>query len=432
MRALLLIIALLLSSLNPSHTEAFNDHVRTTEALIHSQTATLSGTVNIPFTLYIGDDITELTDPVKNVYFTLSGLYTGSGSFTVGLDSNVPSQRTYTLPSVVVPTPFEVLYQDVQQIISPTSPGTYAYTLNVIPSGLTVTGFGVRVTETHRYKVDECYDGSTQKIRTSEALIANQLGATTSLLSTPFTIYIGDDLKTVPNALKSVYFTATGLYTGAGTLTFNLDGNGGSQRVYTLPTVSAPTPFEVLYKDPTTVINPTSSGTYAYTLNMTPSGLTLTGLSIRVTETHRYIPPECGSGFPISGELTSAVFDTTGQADGPIYHSIMWKGVLGGAGADEGKVRFQLATSDCANGATNAPTCTTGTWTFLGGDACSTLDYFDAPTAGTPVEIKNPSCQSTFNNKRYFKYKVQICSADCSVEGVSSPRVDDVVVSWAP
>lgn len=125
------------------------------------------------------------------------------------------------------------------------------------------------------------------------------------------------------------------------------------------------------------------------------------------------------SGLTPTATLTSSLFDsaTTGGAG---YNSIMWVGTTG-----TGKVRFQFATSDSNS----------GPWTYIGGTACDTNNWFDAPTSGTPVEITGSvsGCQTAFNNKRYYRYKVQLCSsADCSTGGTTSPVVSKIVVNWVP
>ncbi len=131
----------------------------------------------------------------------------------------------------------------------------------------------------------------------------------------------------------------------------------------------------------------------------------------------------------VSGDLISAVFDTASSSDGPAYNSIMWQGVLAGAGQNEGKVRFQLAASDCSNGATNYPTCSVGSWSYIGGTTCAAGDWYDPGGPDIPAEI---GCFASFNNKRYYRYKLQICSGDCAARGTSSPRVDEVVVNYSP
>jgi hypothetical protein len=120
------------------------------------------------------------------------------------------------------------------------------------------------------------------------------------------------------------------------------------------------------------------------------------------------------SNLPVSGTLTSVVFDTTGIADGPAYNSITWKG-----NANGGTVRFELATSDSSS----------GPWTFIGGPTCGSGDWYSS-TAPESVEI---TCNAAnHNNKRYYRYKVQLCSLDCTNPNTTTPQIDDVIVNWSP
>lgn len=160
----------------------------------------------------------------------------------------------------------------------------------------------------------------------------------------------------------------------------------------------------------------TGGATYCFRLNdnLTPSRMVYS----------QYAKVQLASGLAVSGSLDSAVFDTfttTGAGQGPAYNSIMWKGTEG-----TGKVRFQFATSESASGA----------WSFIGGPTCGASDWYDTGTSGVgggpgvPVEI---SCSPTnHNNQRYYRYRIQLCSLDCSASGVTSPVVSDVVVNFAP
>ncbi len=151
-----------------------------------------------------------------------------------------------------------------------------------------------------------------------------------------------------------------------------------------------------------------------YCFRVTNSGATSgTGYGFVYSQ---YATADISSGLTPTGDLISAVFDTTGVADGPAYNSIMWKGTAG-----TGKIRFQLATSPND----------TGPWTYRGGASCDNTTWYDAPTSDSPVEI---TCANDYhNNDRYFKYKIQVCSnTDCSTSGVTSPVVTDVVVNWSP
>ena len=142
------------------------------------------------------------------------------------------------------------------------------------------------------------------------------------------------------------------------------------------------------------------------------------------------LKPTAPVPLSISGAVTSSVFDSTGFSPGGGYNSIFWKGTMGTG--NTGKVRFQFAGSDCLNGATNAPTCTVGVWSYIGGATCATGDWFDPGAPNITVELKGATCQTVWNNKRYFKYKVQICSNDCVTAGLYSPTVTGIVVNLAP
>jgi hypothetical protein len=84
-------------------------------------------------------------------------------------------------------------------------------------------------------------------------------------------------------------------------------------------------------------------------------------------------------------------------------------------------VRLKIATSNSAN---------PGTWAYLGsGCTEASTDWFDVDQ-NLPQEIK---CYSNHNNKRYFRYKVQLCAeTTCATSGSGTPRVDNVIISWSP
>lgn len=137
----------------------------------------------------------------------------------------------------------------------------------------------------------------------------------------------------------------------------------------------------------------------------------------------RYARATVQAGLPATGELTSIVFDTQ-VPDGAIFNSIMWRGTEG-----SGRVKFQLATANSE----------AGPWNYVGydGATCGTSFWYDTGLSGSgggpgkPTEIL---CAKDYHtNHRYFRYKVQICSAsDCSSSGSTSPSVDDIVVNWSP
>ncbi len=119
----------------------------------------------------------------------------------------------------------------------------------------------------------------------------------------------------------------------------------------------------------------------------------------------------------VTSVLTSSIFDTE-LGSGAAYNSIMWKGTLGAENV--GKVRFQLAASN-----SSTPT----SWDYYGGSSCGAQDWFDATTPDVAVELK---CPTLFNNMRYYRYKVQLCSGDCTTAGELTPTVTDIIVNWTP
>ena len=271
---------------------------------------------------------------------------------------------------------------------------------------------------------------AANQIKSTEIHITQSDAAVSSATSSSFSLYIGDNLSGVSTPMKSAHIAISGVYTGNGTLAAQLNSNAATAQTFTLPNVgSAPTPFEILYKDPTNTINPQSAGTYTYTLNLNPSGITIYGLGVKAVETHRYKPPSCAAGYPATGTLMSSTFDTS-IANGAAYNWLMWQGTLPASTV----VGLQLATSNCANGDTNPPSCNNGVgWQYYGdtnGDGtCGASEYYE-PIAGTSAEIV---CRATHNDQRYFRYKARLCSAaDCASGGANTPTVDDIVVNWSP
>ncbi len=125
------------------------------------------------------------------------------------------------------------------------------------------------------------------------------------------------------------------------------------------------------------------------------------------------------------GNITSVTYDTT-YASGVNYNSIMWKGSLNGG---SGTVEFQLATSNCSNGADDpnnedgvGAACDHGSWSFKGPDGTSGTTYI--ATESRPVPIVG----SYHVNHQYYRYKLFLRRNS----GESAPTVTDVVVNWSP
>lgn len=119
---------------------------------------------------------------------------------------------------------------------------------------------------------------------------------------------------------------------------------------------------------------------------------------------------------PISGTVQSSPIDTTATA--PAYNSIMWTGTSG-----TGKVRFQIASAPAA----------TGPFSFVGGPTCSAADWYDPGAPSTPSDLGVCANSQSINGNRYFEYKIQLCSnSDCATNGLTSPDVTGVYISWSP
>jgi len=394
------------------------DQVKTNQNLVFSSSAAVTTQQNATINLYIGDNLAGVSTPIKSVYLVASGVYTGSGTLDFTIDGDPATTQTFNLPNVgTTPTSFEFIYEDPSNKMNPSSAGEYSYPLAMTPSGVTLYGFAVKMTETHQYAPGSCPDGTTDKVKTNESLVMSLNEPVSSTQTGTVSLYVGDNLSGVSSPTKSLYFVATGVYTGAGTLAFTLDNDSGTTQSFTLPSVgTTPTPFELIYKDPSNIIDPVSAGEYTYPISVTPSGVTVYGLGVRMVETHQYVPASCG-GLQPYGDLISSVFDTD-VANGVGYNSILWKGTLG-----TGKVRFQLAGSNSAS----------GPWTYVGsgdGISCNVSGWYEMnPNVSQELHV----CSGEFNNKRYYRYKIRICSnTDCTTSGVTSPVVDDVVINWAP
>ena len=390
--------------------------VKTLDFYAYDSDTAISSSTTQDFTISIGDAVTGIPTPVKSAQFTVRGVYTGGGTLELTIDS--ANSETFTLPSVGSATPFSLLYEDTASIIAPTATGDYTYTLGITPSGVTLYGFSATLDLTHEFQPPPCPDGppENEKVKSANFYIYDSETAVSTIQSTDFSIYIGDDISGITDPIKSALFTITGVYTGSGTVRLTVDGS--SAQTFTLPPVSAAaTPFSLLFEDTENIMSPTTAGTYTYTFALLPTTVTLYGLSATLTLTYQHKPPTC-QAYPIVGELTSAVFDTTGMAAGAAYNSILWNGSFQ---SGTGKVRFQLATS-------GSPT---GPWNYIGGGTCTNADWYDPGFPDTPVEI---TCAPTHhNNDRYFRYKVQLCSAnDCIATGYNTPRIDEVVVNWSP
>ena len=123
-----------------------------------------------------------------------------------------------------------------------------------------------------------------------------------------------------------------------------------------------------------------------------------------------------------TGELVSAIFDTQIlKVAAP--NAILWQGIK----PTDTSVKFQIASSNCSNGAVNPPACDSDVgWTnkFIG--LLGTSDsYYEPIGPNEPVSIN----LAHHNNKRYIRYKAVLVSNPTQT---ASPKVDDIIINWSP
>ena len=116
------------------------------------------------------------------------------------------------------------------------------------------------------------------------------------------------------------------------------------------------------------------------------------------------------NAVPISGNLTSSVFDSQASG-GAAINSIMWQGAL-----NNGEVKFQIASA----------ATTIGPWEYKGpGGTNSDTDTYNpgGPDLSAKINLMY------HNNQRYFRYKIFLYSDSGKTQ---SPLVEDVLVNWSP
>ena len=244
--------------------------------------------------------------------------------------------------------------------------------------------------------------------------------------STDFSIFIGEQSPIV----KDAYIEIRGVTQISASQQITADikeRDSGSfpterQKQFTLDSSGKPNYFKFFYASGATstltsffddVI--TGPGTYNFTSKIDISGADISLLQARMVITYQFTPPSAGTGtYYASTEIVSPVFETN-AANGVQYN---WITVFGSKPVGT-NIKAQLATSNSSS---------TG-FTFKGGSDCSQTSYYVL----TPTESTEIKCFSDHNNKRYFQYKIILCSStDCSTTGNATPQINDVIVNWSP
>lgn len=249
----------------------------------------------------------------------------------------------------------------------------------------------------------------------------------------PFDIFVGEKEPII----KDAYIEITGVTNGANNVTADMRAAQGSVCAQSFATIRAKTfsldsfgksnHFRFLYTGIGTLTDASllyclqqiiqSPGAYPFEFKANISGADISALSARIVVTYQFTPPTAGN-LPASGYIISSIIDT-GAEKGAAYNSLLWKG-----NANNGKVRMQIATSDNISGPWNANT-------DFKGPSCAggANDVYPTDLPDVPIEIM---CANIHNNKRYFRYKVILCSNDCQNSGSNNPEVVGVMVNWSP
>lgn len=406
--------------------EAASDTLTKTVEFFVGQDSSVRADGNQFFFTFANVIIPETSPVIKSAIVEIGGVsYNSSGVQTINVDLKQNSEiagpgTTYTLAQNDKPKSFSIRYDASGTVI----PAVSSYTLYL--KGSTAAGaksfsvFSAKLILTYQYSAS-----SAGLLKTTKFFIEQKINqaASGAEINRTFTISIPEESspENIP-LVRSVFVEIGGSVKGsvAGTIEakmtkmgfdpgyslYNLDLNSSSCGA------SCITPFLVRYDASSVVDGSDFPGGKDYTFYFRGTNFDTNLLSAKVIITYKYT--ESAGGLPVKGELISSTIDT-GVIKGAAYNSVMWKGSLSGGAV--GQVGLQLATSDSD----------AGPWVFKGPDCLAGANYAAEPD--TPIEI---TC-AEHNNKRYFRYKVIICSnSDCSTSGAINPEVNGVIVNWAP
>lgn len=246
----------------------------------------------------------------------------------------------------------------------------------------------------------------------------------------PFDIFIGEK----DPVIKDAYVEITGVTEGSNNITEDiravqeLDSFATVRaKSFSLDSFGRPNHFSFLYAGNGITGDASllyylnriiqAPGTYLFEFKADVLGANISALRAKMVITYQFTPPSSGT-FPVSGYVISSTFDT-GITGGAAYNSLMWRGSANG-----GKVQMQIATSDNvlgpwdANADFKGPSCSGGSG-----------DVYTLNLPDQPAEIM---CPDIHNNKRFFRYKIILCSDNCLNAGSATPDITDVVVNWSP
>lgn len=240
-----------------------------------------------------------------------------------------------------------------------------------------------------------------------------------------FGFYIADNLDEIKSAyleIKGIAVPYNPLYLYVSVDDVAMDpATSPRVRTYTINAQGRVMPLKMIY-DTTDYFKTFVSGpgNYGRYLNLKVSGDAIYVLNAKLIITYSWVkPPDIVGAYRAYGDLTSSTFDT-GLIGGAAFNSILWKSSAADPKPAGTRVKLQIAASNTNNPAPSD---------FIGGSACDSSSWWE-PENNAAAEIK---CYSQLNNKRYFRYKIRLCSSnDCTTSGNATPQIDDIVVNFSP
>lgn len=392
---------------------------KTIEWFIGQDSAVRASGEQISF--YFTVNIPESPPTVKSAWIEIEGVsYNDSGTQTINVDlqqgtGGAGTGVDYTIGFHQKARRFKILYDGWQSGAGPMSniaaPGVYSYTLYI--KGASSGGSGAYSIYSADLKLNYDYlNSGTQFLKTTKFFAMQEPGATLSgtAVCRDFTITIGD----LNPQIRSAWIEASGIASGSGSGTISTSvveqGQPPNWRNWSidLGSLATTTPFRVLHDATDVVLDSHFPGAHSYTLCVKQSGFTVNLWRGRAIVTYEYTTVPVV--LPISGALESSTFDTQ-VVNGAALNSIMFFGNLNG-----GKARLQVSASNDAG----------GPWNFIGPD-CAVSSEFEM-TPNVPQWIQ---CAEV-HNKRYFRYRIKLCSNDCVSAGNYNPEARDVILNWSP
>ncbi len=306
-----------------------------------------------------------------------------------------------------------------------TNPSPYVFTLKADVNGADISLLKAKLIITYQYTPPVSGGTVPNSNTTSFSVFQNQsIVSTPGSISQTFSIFVGEPSPIIKNA----YLLVNGVTKPVSNQAITIDIKQSSDsfptpraKTFTLNASGQSALFSILYLGNDTGGNDltnylagiiTAPTEYTFTVKIDTSGADISLLNARLVITYQFT--QNSGGYPATGNVVSSTFDTL-TTNGSTFNSIGWKGIK----PVSTRVRLQLATSNNAAGPFN----------FIGGLTCTSNDFYE-PDPDNEAALK---CFSLFNNKRYYQYKIILCSSnDCSTSGSQTPQVNDIMINWSP